>query len=122
MYRIGVGYVLLIQGADFQVFIYFYHLPVHIGTIIYGILQVRMVRENNMKVFAPQAAAEEPKFGAGSAFGKDQKVGVSVADPESGAFLTPGSGMGKKSGSGSGMNNPDKIYEILETIYWFNIP
>lgn len=35
--------------------------------------QVRMVRENNQKVFAPQAAAEEPKFGAGSAFGKDQK-------------------------------------------------
>jgi hypothetical protein len=35
-----------------------------------------MVRENNMKVFAPQAAAEEPKFGAGSAFGKDQKVCV----------------------------------------------
>jgi hypothetical protein len=34
-----------------------------------------MVRENNQKVFAPTAAAEEPKFGAGSAFGKDQKVG-----------------------------------------------
>ena len=34
-----------------------------------------MVRENNQKVFAPQAVtAEEPKFGAGSAFGKDQKV------------------------------------------------
>ncbi len=31
----------------------------------------------------------------------------SVADPGSGAFLTPRSGMGKKSGSGSGMNNPD---------------
>ncbi len=35
----------------------------------------------------------------------------SVADPDlgSGAFLTPGSGIGKKSGSGSGMNNPDHI-------------
>jgi hypothetical protein len=33
----------------------------------------------------------------------------SVADPGSGAFLTPGSGMGKKSRSGSGMNNPDHI-------------
>jgi hypothetical protein len=35
---------------------------------------------------------------------------ASVADPdlESGAFFTPGSGirLGKKSGSGSGMNNP----------------
>ncbi len=30
---------------------------------------------------------------------------ISVADPDpgSGAFLTPGSGMGKKSGSGSGI-------------------
>ncbi len=37
-------------------------------------------------------------------------------DPGSGAFLTPGSGMGKKSGSGSGMNNPDHIYHILEVV------
>jgi hypothetical protein len=37
-----------------------------------------------------------------------------VADPDSGygAFLTPGPGMGKKSRSGSGMNNP------RELIYW----
>jgi hypothetical protein len=27
--------------------------------------------------------------------------------------------MGKKSGSGSGMNNPDHIYESLETIFIF---
>jgi hypothetical protein len=26
--------------------------------------------------------------------------------------------MGKKSGSGSGMNNPDRISESLETIFW----
>ncbi len=32
-----------------------------------------------------------------------------IRDPGSSAFLTPGSGMGKKSGSGSGMNNPDHI-------------
>jgi hypothetical protein len=32
-----------------------------------------------------------------------------------GAFLTPGSGMGKKSGSGSGLKNPDHISESLET-------
>jgi hypothetical protein len=36
----------------------------------------------------------------------------------SGAFLTPGSGMGKKSGSGSGMNNLAHIYESLEAILW----
>ncbi len=29
--------------------------------------------------------------------------------------------MGKKSGSGSGMNNPDHISESLETIFWFKI-
>jgi hypothetical protein len=34
-----------------------------------------------------------------------------VADPD------PGSGMGKKSGSGSRMNNPDHISERLETIF-----
>jgi hypothetical protein len=48
----------------------------------------------------------------------------SVADPDpgSGAFLTPGSGVGKKSdpdpASRSGMNNPDHISERLETIFW----
>jgi hypothetical protein len=31
--------------------------------------------------------------------------------------LTPESGMGKKSGSGSGINNPDHISESLETIF-----
>ncbi len=38
-----------------------------------------------------------------------------------GAFLTPGSGMGKKSGSGSTMNNPDHISESLKTIFWVKI-
>jgi hypothetical protein len=37
------------------------------------------------------------------------KLTRSVAEPGSGAFLAPGSGMGKKSGSGPGMNNPDHI-------------
>jgi hypothetical protein len=40
---------------------------------------------------------------------------ISVADPD------PGSGVGKKSGSESGMNNPDHISESLETIFWVNI-
>jgi hypothetical protein len=42
----------------------------------------------------------------------------SVADPDPGfgAFLTPGSGMGRKSASGSGMNNPDHVFQSLETI------
>jgi len=40
-----------------------------------------------------------------------KKVSRNVADPDpgSGAFLNPGTGMGKKSRSGSGMNIPDHI-------------
>jgi hypothetical protein len=42
---------------------------------------------------------------------------ISLSDPGSGAFMTPGSGIqdGKKTGSGSGMKNPDHISESLET-------
>jgi hypothetical protein len=43
----------------------------------------------------------------------------SVADPGFAAFLTPESGMGKKSGSGSEMNNPDHVSK--ETIFWVKI-
>ncbi len=41
-----------------------------------------------------------------------------VADPDLGsdAFLSPGSGTGKKSRSGSGMNHLGHIYESLEPI------
>jgi hypothetical protein len=43
----------------------------------------------------------------------------SVADPDSGsgAFLTSGSGIrnGEKTGPESGMNNPNHIFESLET-------
>jgi hypothetical protein len=42
-------------------------------------------------------------------------------DPGSGAFFTPGSGLGKKSGSASGMYNSDHISESLETIFWVKI-
>ncbi len=41
---------------------------------------------------------------------------VAHPDPGSGAFFDPG--MGKKSGSGSRMNNLDHISESLETIFW----
>ncbi len=48
---------------------------------------------------------------------------TSVADPGSGAFLIPGSGFDKKSGSGSGsaIYNPDYISWSLETIFWVKI-
>ncbi len=44
----------------------------------------------------------------------------SVADPDpgSGAFLTPGSRMGRKSASGSRMNNPNHIFYSLETTFF----
>jgi hypothetical protein len=42
----------------------------------------------------------------------------SVADQGSSAFLTPGSGIGKNSGSGSGVNNRDHNSESLKTIFW----
>jgi len=50
------------------------------------------------------------------------KYSSSVADPNpgSGDFF-PFSEMGKKSRSGSGMNNPDHISESLKTIVWVKI-
>jgi hypothetical protein len=48
-------------------------------------------------------------------------TGTSVADPGSGAFLTPGSGMGKKTRYGSGMNIPDSTSESPDTIFWLKI-
>jgi hypothetical protein len=44
---------------------------------------------------------------------------VADPDPSSGAFLIPGSGIGKK--SGSGMNNRDHLSEGLETSFWVKI-
>jgi hypothetical protein len=40
-----------------------------------------------------------------------------VAYPGSGAFLTPGSGMGKKIKSGSGMNIPDHYFRELRNYF-----
>jgi hypothetical protein len=37
------------------------------------------------------------------------------------AFMTPGSAINQKSGSGYGMNNPDNISESLETIFGLKI-
>jgi hypothetical protein len=52
---------------------------------------------------------------------------TSAADPDPGSKirdwvpfwpLDPGSGMSRKSASGSGMNNPDHIFKSLETIFF----
>ncbi len=45
----------------------------------------------------------------------------SVADPDPGSAAFSGIRDGKKSGSGSGMNNPDNISKSLETIFWVKI-
>jgi hypothetical protein len=49
------------------------------------------------------------------------RMRMQIPDLGSGAFLTPGFGMGKKSESGSGVNNPDHISESLEAIFWVKI-
>jgi hypothetical protein len=56
-----------------------------------------------MNLLKPRSGSDESKS---TKLGKNH---VTDPDPGSGAFLTPGSGMGKKSGSGSEMNNPDQI-------------
>jgi hypothetical protein len=65
----------------------------------------------------------EQKFSKNADNEDGLKVNVecSVADPGSGAFLTPVSGMGKKSRCGSGMYIPDHVSEGLETIFWVKI-
>ncbi len=57
---------------------------------------------------------------------KESRLPGSVADPGSRIQclfdpLDPGSGMGKNSGSGSGMLNPDHNSESLETIFLVKI-
>ncbi len=51
----------------------------------------------------------------------EKKVGTSVADPDpgSGAFLTPGSGMGRKSASGSGIRDEQPGSYFLELRNFF---
>jgi hypothetical protein len=44
---------------------------------------------------------------------------MGIRDPVPFLPLDPGSEMGKKSRSGSGINIPDHISESLETTFWF---
>ncbi len=46
---------------------------------------------------------------------------IRIRDPVPFRSLDPGFGMGKNSGSRSGMNNPNHIYESIETIFWVKI-
>jgi hypothetical protein len=47
----------------------------------------------------------------------ESRSNVADPDPGSGAFLTPGSGINKKLGYESGMNNTDHISKSLKTIF-----
>jgi hypothetical protein len=49
------------------------------------------------------------------------RTSVADLDPGTGAFLSPGSGSGKKSRSGSRINIPDHISESFETVFWLKI-
>jgi hypothetical protein len=60
-----------------------------------------------LKMLEPQRQRYIEAYTSKTKFG-GLKCSVADPDPDSGAFLTPGSGMGKK--SGSGMNNPDHIF------------
>ncbi len=60
-----------------------------------------------IKTLDPDVYSIQPKM-------LDPGVESSDADPGSGAFYTPRSGMGKKSGSGSGINNPNHISQSLK--------
>jgi hypothetical protein len=49
------------------------------------------------------------------------RIRIGFFDPgiwDPAAFLTPGSGIQEKAGSGSGMNIPDYFSESLETDFW----
>ncbi len=46
---------------------------------------------------------------------------IRIRDPVPNWPLDPGSGMGKKSWSGSGIYSPDHISESLETVFWVKI-
>ena len=50
------------------------------------------------------------------------KISVADPDPGSSAFLTPGSGKGKETVSGSGMNNSGSYFrELRNQFFWVKI-
>jgi hypothetical protein len=60
--------------------------------------------------------AESKKIG--NLFHKKTELRIRIRDPVPFRPLDPDSGMGKKSGSGSGMSNQDHISASLETGFW----
>jgi len=84
--------------------------------------QARMVRENNQKILNLQPQDDDPKFGAGSVFGKDvkeearrKKLGITrrVYDPEAQPWLMRLGGKGGKKYKGireGGVSNNTTFY------------
>jgi len=84
--------------------------------------QARMVRENNQKILNQQPQDDDPKFGAGSVFGKDvkeearrKKLGITrkVYDPEAQPWLMRVGGKGGKKYKGireGGVSNNTTFY------------
>jgi len=84
--------------------------------------QARMVRENNQKILNQQPQDDDPKFGAGSVFGKDvkeearrKKLGITrkVYDPEAQPWLMRVGGKGGRKYKGireGGVSNNTTFY------------
>jgi hypothetical protein len=71
-------------------------------------LLLQLLRQGVGRLTAHRQVPTQPGFLYGIIITKMQRCGSG-----SGAFLTPGSRMGKISGLGSGMNNPDHIFREL---------
>jgi len=77
--------------------------------------QARMVRENNQKILNQQPQDDDPKFGAGSVFGKDVKEEArrKVYDPEAQPWLMRVGGKGGRKYKGireGGVSNNTTFY------------
>jgi len=74
------------------------------------------------RIWDPESRIWDPRFRIRDPGSGIRDPGSGIRDPRSrirdpvSGIQDPGSRMGKKSGSGSGMNNPDHISKSLETI------
>ncbi len=82
-----------------------------------------MIRyHNNNKDFKPSNTPTKNMYRYRNPTDKIFLNGIKKAVFRIRCLFDAGSGMGKKSGSGSGINNPDQISESLETMFWDKIP
>ena len=96
------------------------NIPDHISESLETVFWVKILKffyaDAARNLFDHESNPGWKKFGSGVNT-VSATLFFSVANPGSHAFLTPRSGMGKKSRPGSAMNIPDHISESLETIF-----